>query len=140
MCGDEEAGCPEGSQCLRSSVSGLRICCMPRDAPTIGFELSSKTAPSPAPSSAPLPNPRHHSSFSSSKVSKIVPKCSKDDSLPFFALGSRVPQQCTAERDDECPEEYECELATDDNYVSEESTVQYHTVSFEKRNIVSLWG
>lgn len=45
---------------------------------------------------------------------KVVPKC-KDGSLPFFALGSRVPQQCTADRDDECPEEYECDAASDES-------------------------
>uniref|UniRef100_A0A914I5B0 Kunitz/Bovine pancreatic trypsin inhibitor domain protein n=1 Tax=Globodera rostochiensis TaxID=31243 RepID=A0A914I5B0_GLORO len=114
-CGEEEAGCPEGSHCTRSSVSGLQICCMSRDEPSIGFVPSSSKSSS---SSSSTNVPRHHSSYSSklSGVPTVISKCLKDGTLPFFALGSRVPQQCTTERDDECPEEYECNIATDDNY------------------------
>ncbi|KAL3124064.1 hypothetical protein niasHT_004653 [Heterodera trifolii] len=108
-CGDEEAGCPEGSHCVRSSVPGLEICCMPRDGPTIGFvpsaASSSSSSLSASSSASSTHSPRHHSSFSSKigGVPKVISKCLKDGS-------------CTTERDDECPEEYECSLATDDNY------------------------
>uniref|UniRef100_A0A915LIZ3 BPTI/Kunitz inhibitor domain-containing protein n=1 Tax=Meloidogyne javanica TaxID=6303 RepID=A0A915LIZ3_MELJA len=81
-CGDEEAGCPEGSRCSRSTLSGIHICCMPRESSAaVGYTRGSNGA------------------------------------LPFFALGSRVPQQCTADRDDECPEEFECEMGTDEQFV-----------------------
>lgn len=48
-----------------------------------------------------ISNGHSHSTFS--KVAKVVPKC-RDGSLPFFALGSRVPQTCKAALNDECPE------------------------------------
>ncbi|CAD5229660.1 unnamed protein product [Bursaphelenchus okinawaensis] len=85
-CSDDETGCPRGSSCSPSTVEGVDICCV-RGQPTTTY----------------------------SKVPKVVPKC-KDGALPYFALGSRVPQQCTADRDDECPEEYECDMASDDQY------------------------
>uniref|UniRef100_A0A915CN95 Papilin n=1 Tax=Ditylenchus dipsaci TaxID=166011 RepID=A0A915CN95_9BILA len=102
-CGDDEAGCPRGSSCIASSIEGVDICCMSKGGST--HSGSSSTHSSSSSSST-------HSTFS--KVPKVVPKC-KDGALPFFALGSRVPQQCTADRDDECPEEYECDQASDEN-------------------------
>lgn len=87
-CGEDEASCPRGSVCTPSTIEGVDICCV----------RSSLT-----------------SVATFSKVPKVVPKC-KDGALPFFALGSRVPQACTADRDDECPEEYECEQASDEQF------------------------
>ncbi|KAI1704338.1 kunitz/Bovine pancreatic trypsin inhibitor domain-containing protein [Ditylenchus destructor] len=101
-CGDEEAGCPRGSTCTASSIEGVDICCMTKAQPSSHGSSSSGHEKSEKP----------HTSFS--KVPKVVPKC-KDGSLPFFALGSRVPQQCTSDREDECPEEYECDMATDES-------------------------
>ncbi|KAI6204500.1 hypothetical protein M3Y94_00681500 [Aphelenchoides besseyi] len=85
-CGDDESGCPRGSVCTASTLEGVDICCV-RGTPTVTY----------------------------SKVPKVVPKC-KDGSFPYFALGSRVAQQCSADRDDECPEEFECDMASDENF------------------------
>ncbi|KAL7073089.1 hypothetical protein ACQ4LE_008101 [Meloidogyne hapla] len=121
-CGDEEAGCPEGSRCSRSTLPGIHICCMPRDSSTaIGYITASSSSSSSSSSNSDRRTIRRpESSLSSSStfshVPKIVPKCAKDGALPFFALGSRVPQQCTADRDDECPEEFECEMGTDEQF------------------------
>uniref|UniRef100_A0A915NQP4 BPTI/Kunitz inhibitor domain-containing protein n=1 Tax=Meloidogyne floridensis TaxID=298350 RepID=A0A915NQP4_9BILA len=127
-CGDEEAGCPEGSRCSRSTLSGIHICCMPRESSAaVGYTRGSSSSSASSSSNSDrrtIRRPESSLSSSSSSVAstsfshvpKIVPKCAKDGALPFFALGSRVPQQCTADRDDECPEEFECEMGTDEQF------------------------
>ncbi|KAI6225266.1 hypothetical protein M3Y99_01356500 [Aphelenchoides fujianensis] len=85
-CAEDDGGCPRGSACSPSTVEGVDICCV-RGTPTITY----------------------------SKVPKVVPKC-KDGALPYFALGSRTAQTCSAGREDECPEEYECDMASDEQF------------------------
>lgn len=105
-CGDDEAGCPRGSSCTPSNIDSVDICCLLRSGPTpagsdslIKNDLS--TQKSESAETEDVSQTHTHSTFS--KVAKVVPKC-RDGSLPFFALGSRVPQMCKAARDDECPE------------------------------------
>lgn len=100
-CGDEEAGCPEGSRCSRSTLSGIHICCMPRESSAaVGYTRGSSSSSASSSSNSDrrtIRRPESSLSSSSSSVAstsfshvpKIVPKCAKDGALPFFALGSR---------------------------------------------------
>uniref|UniRef100_A0A914C1E4 Uncharacterized protein n=1 Tax=Acrobeloides nanus TaxID=290746 RepID=A0A914C1E4_9BILA len=52
----------------------------------------------------------------SSSLIASIPKC-RGDMLPFFDLGAREPKECRPEAlVNECPDDYECGLASDDMY------------------------
>jgi len=121
-CGDDvESGCPRGSSCSSSSIEGVDICCLPARGSSLHGVHSSLSAGGHAAGATSekgretAPSTSLGTATPSARVPRVVPKC-KDGSLPFFALGSRVPQSCTADRDDECPEEYECDAASDEQF------------------------
>uniref|UniRef100_A0A7E4ZR88 Kunitz/Bovine pancreatic trypsin inhibitor domain protein n=1 Tax=Panagrellus redivivus TaxID=6233 RepID=A0A7E4ZR88_PANRE len=87
VCGDDQILCPDKTTCMESTIDGVEICCQPTN------------------------------KFSAlSSASNSIPRC-RDQHIPYFELGSRDPMTCDeTSAGNECPEDYECSRASDENY------------------------